>query len=761
MTLLDRLFEFLFKYSPRVFERGELVWQGSVPLVALGLAVATGVAILSYRRAGRAGTRARLGLAALRVAVLALLGACLLRPGLLVSTSVPRQNAIAILVDDSRSMQIADVGGGTRLDAARALAGDSVGTLVRALSERFLVRTYRFAERVERLGRPVRLAGQGGRTDLALALDEARRDASGAPLAGIVLITDGADNGDTPLAEALLALQAARIPVYPVGLGRERFERDVAVERVDLPRSTLRGAALLGSVTLRARGLGGETVMLTVEDGGRIVAQERVAIPRGSEILSVPVRVPPLEPGPREVRVSVKPVAGELVTQDNVGQAAVRVRDRREKILYLEGHLRPEFAFLRRAATADSNLQLVGLMRSAEGKFLRLGVDDSLELLGGFPTTRADLFRYRGLVLGSIEASFFTADQLRMIAEFVGERGGGLLALGGRAAFGEGQFEGTPVAEVLPVAFANRRADSAEPAPELKLSLTPAGLSSAALLLAPEGQDNLARWDSLPPLTSVNRWLGLKAGAVALANGAPVGGGAPGPALAYHRYGRGKAIAFQPQDAWLWRMHSAIPVDDQTHQRFWRQMLRWLLEDVPDRLEVAVTPDHPGPGQRVTIRAELVDSTFLRVNDGQAVARIASPLGAVDTVVLDWALGRDGTYQGGFVPRDVGAYRVEVEAASGRDTLRAEPYFVTVADRGLDFVNAEMRAPLLRRIAAETGGRFHTPETVDRLPEDARYTESGTTVTEVKDLWDMPVVFFALVALLGAEWALRRRQGLA
>jgi len=231
--------------------------------------------------------------------------------------------------------------------------------------------------------------------------------------------------------------------------------------------------------------------------------------------------------------------------------------------------------------------------------------------------------------------------------------------------------------------------------------------------------------------------------------------------LAYHRYGRGKAIAWQVQDSWLWQMHASIPLEDQSHETLWRQLLRWLLEDVPDRLEMGVAPEHPGPGQRVTVSAELGDSSYLRVNDASAAVRVTSPLGAMDTLPLDWVLGRDGTYTGSFIPREEGVYRLDLVAVRGADTLQAEPQFVMVADRGLDFVNAEMRGPLLRRIAEETGGRFYTPPTVAQLPDDARFTESGITMTEVKDLWDMPVVFLVLMSLLGTEWVLRRRRGLA
>src|SRR6185295_222087 len=155
--------------------------------------------------------------------------------------------------------------------------------------------------------------------------------------------------------------------------------------RVELPRSTLKGAVLLGQVALRARGLGGETISLTVEDAGRIVATREVLLPRTGEVASVPIRIPPLDPGSHDLRIAVKPVTGEVVSQNNALDAQVKVRDRREKVLYLEGTVRPEFPFLRRAAAADSNLQVVGLIRTAKGKFLRLGVDDSLELVGGFP----------------------------------------------------------------------------------------------------------------------------------------------------------------------------------------------------------------------------------------------------------------------------------------------------------------------------------------------------------------------------------------
>ena len=141
--------------------------------------------------------------------------------------------------------------------------------------------------------------------------------------------------------------------------------------------------------------------------------------------------------------------------------------------------------FIRAAVEADSNLQIVTLQRTAENKFYRLNVDSANDLVTGFPKTRAELFRYRSIILGNVEASFFTHDQLAMLADFVNVRGGGLLLLGGRRAFAEGGYAGTPLADVMPVVIAGDAVpDSLTFFANLKVALTPAGESHAVAQIA-------------------------------------------------------------------------------------------------------------------------------------------------------------------------------------------------------------------------------------------------------------------------------------
>ena len=223
------------------------------------------------------------------------------------------------------------------------------------------------------------------------------------------------------------------------------------MSRVETPRLTLKGTSLSVDVVISQTGYAGQTVPLQVEDSGRIVSSEQVKLPNDGESATVRVTFEAKDAGARLFRFRVPAQADEQVTQNNTRDALVEVSDRRERVLYMEGEPRYEVKFIRRAVEGDDNLRVTILQRTAEDKYLRLDVGSPEELVGGFPKTRDELFAYRAIILGSVEAASFSPDQLRMLADFVSKRGGGLLMIGGRRAFAEGGWAGTPVAEVLPV----------------------------------------------------------------------------------------------------------------------------------------------------------------------------------------------------------------------------------------------------------------------------------------------------------------------
>ncbi|HEX5436142.1 MAG TPA: glutamine amidotransferase [Gemmatimonadaceae bacterium] len=758
---MDALFQFFFKYRPIVFEQGRVVFDASW-LVRLVVVVAAAVSLAavftSVRMRARRAVRDRWWLGGIRTLAVVLLAVLLLHPALLVSTAVPQRNVVGVVVDDSRSMRVPDMDGRTRADVVRSLLAGSNGSLYRALARKFVVRFYRLSDGGSRVTGLADLAFDGTRTRIAPALDGVRQELAGVPVAGLVLVSDGADNASDSLTQTLLSLNARRLPVFTVGMGQEHWARDIEVRRVDAPREVLEGASLVVSIEIAQRGFGGRTVQLVAEDSGHIVNRKSITLPSGGEVTTARVRIPTSTPGAHLLTFRIAPEAGEMVTRNNARSVLVAVRNRRDKILYIEGEPRFELKFVRMAVDQDPNLQLVTMLRTAKDRFLRLGVDDSLELVAGFPRTREELYAYRGIVLGSIEASFFTLDQLRMIADFVSQRGGGLLMLGGRKSFAEGGYAGTPLADVLPVQLPADR--NGKPAfHQVQVSLTPAGAAAAAMLVAGSDTASAARWKHMPVVTSMNQVTRAKPGATTLLTGTAPGSHDHGIVLAYQRYGHGKAFAFPIQDSWQWQMDAKVPVGDPTYRTFWRQMLRWLVSDVPGRVTVTTATDQTAPGEPVQLNAQVTDKQYLALNSAQVTAAIHGPEDSVRQLPLEWSVTRDGAYHAAFTPSVPGVYRVQVTARSRTDTVMSDPTFVRVGDIATEAFGAEQHAALLRRIAEETGGRYYTAANAGALANDLVYSASGNTVVQRLDLWDMPILLIVLLGLLVGEWGYRRARG--
>ena len=771
--MFESLFTFLFKYEPLIFEQatqqGRFVLAASRQMwVTAGLAALIGLyAVWTYRQLAAVSGRDRAMLLLIRVPLLALALFVLLRPTLELKVAVPQQNFVGVLLDDSRSMQVADHDGKARSDFILNELGRPDARLLTELGKRFQLRVYRFSSSAERLQSTGDLRFEGTGTRLGEAFDRARDELSGLPVAGLVLVTDGSDNSTTTLDESIASLKAQAMPVFAVGVGRERMTRDVQVTRVETPRRALKGSSLVLDLVITQTGYAGAKVPLIVEDEGRIVSSQDITLPGDGEAETFKVRLKTMDTGSRVFKFRVPVQSGEEVAQNNQREAHIEVFNRTEKLLLVDGEPRPEPKFIRLAIDDDKNLQVVQLQRTAEAtatapdKFLRIGVDSGEELAAGFPT-REELFAYRGIVLGSVEASAFTPEQQRMIEDFVDIRGGGLLVLGGARSFSEGGWAGTPLADALPVVL-ERMARAAEypPVEEVVVRPTRSGLTHPATQITDDEKNVAAKWRELPPLTSLNPVVQTKPGANVLLTGTD-SRGRDQVVFAYQRYGRGRTIALPVQDTWLWRMHAKMDLKDPTHHNFWQRLLRWVVDGVPDRVMVSVVPDRVQKGEPVTLTAEVMDPEFKGINDGRITARVTSPGGKVEDVPMEWTVEHPGEYRARFTPTEDGLYKVSAggTAKDGKDTTRGTSV-IRVAPSDAEYFDAAMRAPLLKRIAEETEGRFHTPADAAKLVDAITYSGKGVTVVEERDLWDMPVILIGLLALMGGEWLLRRRRGLA
>ena len=251
----------------------------------------------------------------------------------------------------------------------------------------------------------------------------------------------------------------------------------------------------------------------------------------------------------------------------------------------MEGEPRWDYKFLRRAVEDDKNIEVDGVLRTTQNKvYAQFAPDSGVDFLkAGFPTKVEDLFGFQGLILGSVEVNYFTPAQQDMIQQFVDRRGGGLLFLGGRSSLADGGYDKAPFADLLPVHLPNHKNTfHREPA---TAELTPAGRESLICRIDENPDSNVARWKKLPYLMNFQEAGNPKPGALVLAE--MTASGHKLPLLITEKYGRGRTAVFATGGDWRWQMLQ--PVEDMSHEIFWRQLLRWLVSDTPNRV-VASTP---------------------------------------------------------------------------------------------------------------------------------------------------------------------------
>src|ERR1035437_8019984 len=326
---LGALFAFFFKYRPAVFEQGDLAFGAPAPVIVLLLiGLAIGVpALLSYGGVrGKSSPRDRAVLIGLRVASFLVLLVCLFLPKLLLSSAVPHRNYVGVLIDDSRSMRIADRSGRERADFLRDSVIGPKSALLAALKERFQVRLFRFGASADRIDDGSSLRFGDNETRLGDAMESARREMETLPLSGLVVLTDGADNSRTPIADELLSLRAKSVPVFTVGIGAERFAKDIEVRRVETSSTVLKGSTLVADVLVKQRGFSGAKVPLMIEDDGRLIGQSEISLPPDGDVAPVRVEVRMASAGARLLTFRIPLQSGEQVTQNNAQQALVRVR---------------------------------------------------------------------------------------------------------------------------------------------------------------------------------------------------------------------------------------------------------------------------------------------------------------------------------------------------------------------------------------------------------------------------------------------------
>lgn len=743
------MFEFLFKYPQDLYARSSLSYAGPWPgWLTLALALLGVCAILGFlaSRRHRASLRQLASLAVLQLGMLALVLWLLQQPTLNTEQLRDGDNSVALLLDQSASMAYGTTE--SRLDTARRQLETAA-----AISSELPARRYTFGasglggRRIESFAA---VEPGGTRTSIAAAVTDVLREAQSQALAAVIVASDGADTTGGLSAEELATIAGFGVPVHTLAVGREAMPEDLELSDVLLPARVLPDSTVSARVAIRHDG--GGQAQVKVYDGDTLLASQPAELNEGAGSTTVRVDFQLTDEGPHQLEFSVDSREGEQELRNNRRPRLIEVADDSYRILYFEGEPRWEYKFLRRALQDDEDLRLVSLLRVSTNKFYRQGLDSAEQLAEGFPDSVAELFAYDAIMIGSVEAASLTSEQLRNLSSFVSERGGSLLMMAGRNGLGNGGWGQTPVADVLPTRLPLPDSDSFSRV-QTTIALTPQGSDSQMLRLATDDRDNLAAWAGLPDIADYQLTGTLKPAATALLSAQTSSGSLP--LLVTQPFGRGHSYILATGGTWRWQM--SLPVEDQRHETFWRQLLRSLVASAPASTSLAATPA-PGAGG-IELRAEFRDERFEPLGDVGVTAVVAREDGGSWTVPLLPSATEAGVYLGAVDPGESGVYFIEALAERDDEPLATIRASLAYEAGQAEHFGIRSNPALLGRLSAATGGRLLSADNLSELPDLLRYSKAGVAEIRSQAIWDAPAFFLLLLLLKAGEWLLRRRWG--
>ncbi len=744
------------------------------------VAAAATLVVWVYNREGKS-QRWRAFLGAGRLAILLLLIALLNRPSLTLTRARVEPSVLAVLVDDSVSMRVADLetGGGdrrSRLDAAIDVLSADNAALLRALDERHELRFFRFSREAVRLEGEDPLASlsalepTGASTAVVDSVRSALAGLQGQNLAGILLLTDGRDAPARTEAAALASVKQSGVRLFPVPIGGDQEPRNLEVQSVVAQDVAFAGDIVNIVAVVRSAGTeSAQNVRLALkgQDGNLVLNPDGQPVTATADIepnipTEVELQLETVTPGTFQLVVEAEPGPDEIDDEDNRRPVQIEVMDAKIAVLYVEGYPRWEYRYLKNQIIRDSTISASVLLTSADPTFAQEGNVP----IQRFPVTIDELLDYDVVLLGDVSPLQFSDGQLQLLEEFVGDKGGGFGMIAGPRD-SPASWRGTPVERLLPV--------EAVVEPSLALGngtiaegfrpvLTDAGRQAGMFRFESDREEN-ERFlsEGIQPLFWFADGLVAKPGVgevLAQHPEASAPDGRPAPLVVSGRYGAGRTLFSSLDETWRWRYYTGEDVFD----TYWVQQLRYLARGRKlgqRRLTLAVQRPTYELGEQVQVELRVLDPALSRQLPDRLDIEVRNEQGqpvSTARLVRRGEGAEADRYTASFPASRVGNFSVALPPMTGEDQELTAP--VTVQVPQLELVRPVVDRSGLQRLADDTGGQLVPLSEAGTLPEVIPSVERRIPIVSNQALWDAPLALALFVLLITMEWIGRKAAGL-
>jgi len=744
---------------------GDSSWPVQLGLMML-VALACGVWVLFFylRVFTYLGRLPMAALLALRLAAILLLVLLIFKPVLSFEEALEHRTDLYVLLDASESMSVSDY---PDMPHRLSLAARQVEQYLKRLQTAFEVKLYWFDTRAHEAKPGAWPDPKGEATNITRAVKDVLGSAQLIDTTGVILMSDGLHNAGGNVADDIAALGPPRI--YTVGIGTDLTAQsgyqDISIENILAPEESTVNNLTKITVDVEAIGLADRSIEVELRENDQPLASAPLRLDGVPGSQGVTLTLTPEKVGRHTYTVRIRPDPAERRSENNQREVHLLVTDPKIRVLYVEGVVRPEYKPLKSVLETDPNVEVLSLVQVKRGEFLQAGTMTGITL-AGFPQTLEDMRKFDVFIIGDLDRSYFSAQQLANLKMAISE-GRGLVMVGGYNSFGPGGYEGTPMEEILPV-LVGPRGIGQETTPFV-LKLTPEGANHAIFYGTKDffQYQSSAPRERLPQLKGCNILGRAKPGASILAEH-PDRTNENGPlaVLVVHNYGKGRAAAFAADTTYQWYLPFRALGRESPYLKFWGQMVRWLADkEVKEQtaqpgVELLVRKPFYNPGETVLVRAKVRAEEGRATNFASTTGVLLGPGNERKSLSLPLALGSVGVYETTLEPLDPGKYKVLVEATKDGISLGKQEVEFSVGRPNQEFDRLSIDRALLKKVAERTQGDYYEPAAFGDLVDRLRATTIKENIHREIGIQKVPglfaVLFGLFLAIVTGEWLLRK-----
>ena len=685
----------------------------------------------------------------------------LFNPGYRIQNYKEEKKSLAILVDNSWSMNLAGNRQGTSRDEDLENYLKQNNDFFSKIEKDFHVEYFTFDNELKpsSLDSIIQNNPDGSHSKIGEAIEQLIDNKNNQELDAAIIISDGANREESPeyIDEIL---DNVDFPINTISPVTEEVY-DVWIDKIETSEVSFLRYPFPVDVTIKSNIEDSLEIPVSLYEGDKLLAIKEVSINKDTNEGIVNFEINPISLGRKIYNVSIPTLSEELIAENNQRSFFTDVIINKIRVLHVAGRPSWDVKFLRKALKRNPNIDLVSFFILRDPTDLAFAPERELSLIP-FPVN--EIF---GEELDSFDVVIFQdfhfkpygifGFHLRNLSEYVSEDGGAFLMIGGSNSFNSGNYGSTALSEILPVKLDYMPKTLSETISEQSFQpeLTDVGKNHPVMRIIPNQDENERHWGSMPELEGINIVQGLNKTAMPLlstADGKPI--------LAVANIDNGKVAAFMSDSSWKWNFGSGSEGNVSPHyEKFWNRLFLWFVDD-PELSDAKLNTDKPiyNPGEK----AKLEITTLSKHNiDQNALPIITLPDGTEKTVEI--SKETKGKYSGEIEVVEQGLYKI-----SFVPNVASEPYRNLNKSETIFFVEPsknEVRGPtenigLLKNIAQSTGGKYiSTNDSPVNLKLDPS-KKKILTGYKTKKLWDNPFIFILLLGMLSSEWLLRRRWGL-